>query len=61
GPVDTDMNPDQTDLATLIKGRVPLERYGQAGEVAALASFLVGPEAGFITGARMIIDGGMSV
>lgn len=61
GPVDTDMNPDQTDLATFIKGRVPLERYGQSEEIAALAAFLVGPEAGFITGARMIIDGGMSV
>lgn len=61
GPVDTDMNPDQTDLATFIKGRVPLERYGQPDEIAALTSFLVGPEAGFITGARMIIDGGMSV
>ena len=61
GPIDTDMNPDQTDLATFIKGRVPLDRYGQSEEIAALASFLVGPEAGFITGARMIIDGGMSV
>lgn len=61
GPVDTDMNPDQTDLATFIKGRVPLERYGRPDEIAALTSFLVGPEAGFITGARMIIDGGMSV
>lgn len=61
GPVDTDMNPDQTELATFIKGRVPLERYGQPNEIAALASFLAGPEAGFITGARMVIDGGMSV
>ena len=61
GPVDTDMNPDQTDLATFIKGKVALERYGQPEEIAALASFLVGPEAGFITGARMIIDGGMSL
>lgn len=61
GPIDTDMNPDQIDLATFINGRVPLERYGQPDEIAALAASLVGPEAGLITGARVIIDSGRSV
>ena len=60
GPVDTDMNPDQTDLAEWLKGQVPLGRYGKSEEVAALVSFLVGPEASFITGARMIVDGGLT-
>ncbi len=60
GPVDTDMNPDQSDLAEWLKGRVPLGRYGKSEEVAALVSFLVGPEASFITGARMIVDGGLT-
>lgn len=60
GPVDTDMNPDQTDLAEWLKGQVPLGRYGKAEEVAALVSFLVGPEASYITGARMIVDGGLT-
>ncbi|MEM6669875.1 MAG: SDR family oxidoreductase [Pseudomonadota bacterium] len=60
GPVDTDMKPHQTDLAEWLKGRVPLGRYGKSEEVAALVSFLVGPEASFITGARMIVDGGLT-
>ncbi len=60
GPVDTDMNPDQTDLAEWLKGQVPLGRYGKSEEVAALVSFLVGPESSFITGARMIVDGGLT-
>lgn len=60
GPVDTDMNPDQTDLAEWLKGQVPMGRYGKSEEVAALVSFLVGPEASFITGARMIVDGGLT-
>lgn len=60
GPVDTDMNPDRTDLAEWLKSQVPLGRYGKSEEVAALVSFLVGPEASFITGARMIIDGGLT-
>lgn len=60
GPVDTDMNPAESDLGTSLHQMVPLGRHGQPEEVAALAAFLVGPEAGFITGARMIIDGGMT-
>ncbi|MEL6226697.1 MAG: SDR family oxidoreductase [Pseudomonadota bacterium] len=60
GPIDTDMNPEQTDLAEWLKGQVPLGRYGNSEEVAALVTFLVGPEASFITGARMIVDGGLT-
>ncbi len=60
GPVDTDMNPDKTDLAEWLKGQVPLGRYGKSEEIAALVSFLAGPEASFITGARMIVDGGLT-
>ena len=61
GPINTDMNPEESDLAQHLKQQVPLGRYGTADEVAALTNFLVSSEAGFITGSRMIIDGGMSV
>jgi NAD(P)-dependent dehydrogenase (short-subunit alcohol dehydrogenase family) len=37
---------------------IPLGRFGQAGEVAALVAFLASPEAGFISGAVIPIDGG---
>lgn len=60
GPVDTDMNPDRTELAEWLKGQVALGRYGKPEEVAALVAFLAGPEAAFITGTRMIIDGGLT-
>ncbi|MEM7524613.1 MAG: SDR family oxidoreductase [Pseudomonadota bacterium] len=60
GPIDTDMNPDRTDMAEWLKSQAPLGRYGRPEEVAALVSFLVGPEAAFITGSRMIIDGGLT-
>ncbi len=60
GPIDTDMNPDNTALATWLKERVPLGRYGTPEEIAALTSFLAGPDAGYITGARLIVDGGMT-
>ncbi len=60
GPFDTDMNPDGSDLADWLKQKVSLGRYGHPDECAALAAFLAGPEAGFITGARIIIDGGLT-
>jgi NAD(P)-dependent dehydrogenase (short-subunit alcohol dehydrogenase family) len=60
GPIDTAMNPKDTALADHLRAMVPLGRYGQAEEVAALTAFLVGPEAAFITGARLIIDGGLT-
>jgi NAD(P)-dependent dehydrogenase (short-subunit alcohol dehydrogenase family) len=38
----------------------PAGRVGVAGDVAALAAFLVGPDSRFITGAEFIIDGGVT-
>ena len=61
GPIDTDMNPQESELGQWLHDMVPLGRHGRPEEVAALAAFLVGPESGFITGARFVIDGGMSV
>lgn len=59
GPIDTDMNPDGTDMATGMKQGVPMRRYGKAGEVAAAVAFLVSPEASYTTGGNITVDGGM--
>ena len=60
GPVDTDMNPDHSDFAETLKGLMAVGRYGKAEEIAAFVSYLAGPEAGYITGASLTIDGGFS-
>jgi 3-oxoacyl-[acyl-carrier protein] reductase len=60
GPVDTDMNPASGPFAETLKSFMALKRYGQAAEIAGLVSYLAGPEAGFITGASLTIDGGFS-
>jgi len=40
---------------------IPLKRYGKNEEIADLAVFLASDESQFITGARHVIDGGMTV
>jgi 3-oxoacyl-[acyl-carrier protein] reductase len=58
GPIDTDLNPASGDWATPQKAMTVLNRYGKVEEVAALVAFLAGPEAAYITGANLTIDGG---
>jgi 3-oxoacyl-[acyl-carrier protein] reductase len=58
GPVDTDMNPADGPAAESLKAMMAVKRVGHADEVAALVSFLAGPEGAYITGAGIKIDGG---
>ena len=39
----------------------PLKRFGTAEEVAAIVGFLCGPDAGYITGQTIAVDGGISM
>ena len=58
GPIDTDLNPAAGDWATPQLALTSLKRHGQVEEVAALVAFVAGPEAGYITGANLTVDGG---
>ncbi|MFN6563793.1 MAG: 3-oxoacyl-ACP reductase family protein [Nostoc sp. ChiSLP01] len=60
GPVDTDMNPADGAFADNIKGLTALQRYGHSDEIAGMVSYLASPEAGFVTGASLNIDGGFT-
>jgi 3-oxoacyl-[acyl-carrier protein] reductase len=60
GPIDTDLNPADGDFAQQMTGLVPLGRYGKVEEVAGTVAFLAGPDASFITGATLNVDGGLA-
>lgn len=61
GPVDTDMNPAGTEFAQMVCDSVmAVRRYGTADEVAAMVAYVVSPEADFLTGATLTIDGGFA-
>jgi 3-oxoacyl-[acyl-carrier protein] reductase len=58
GPIETDMNPPDAPYIDHVRALVPLGRFGQPDDVAAMVAYLVGEEAGFITGASFTVDGG---
>lgn len=60
GPIDTDLNPADSDFAETITSMISLARYGRTDEIAGVAAFLAGPDASYITGATINVDGGLT-
>jgi 3-oxoacyl-[acyl-carrier protein] reductase len=60
GPIDTELNPETGEGAEAQKARTALGRYGRPEEVAAAVAFLAGPDATYITGATLNVDGGQN-
>jgi len=60
GPTDTDMNPESGDFASALHGLMALPRHAHPDEIAGMVAYVVGPDAGFVTGASLTIDGGFN-
>ena len=61
GPIDTEMLRQGERVEEYIASYVPMQRSGTPAEVAAAVSFLAAQDAGFVTGAIVPVDGGMTM
>lgn len=60
GPINTDMNPSDTELADFLRSRMALAEYGTGEDIAGLIAYLSSSEGKYITGTSITIDGGLN-
>lgn len=60
GPVDTEMNPADGEFAESLMSYMAVGRYGTVEEIASFVAYLASPEAAYITGASLTVDGGFA-
>ncbi|MFI5933204.1 SDR family NAD(P)-dependent oxidoreductase [Actinoplanes sp. NPDC051494] len=60
GIIDTDMamSKDSEGGQFMLQAVIPMHRYAEADEVAGAVAFLAGPDAAYITGSTLRVDGG---
>ena len=51
---------EQRAIGAGMTAKIPLGRYGLPVDIAAVAVFLASPEASYINGADILVDGGMT-
>lgn len=52
---------DDPVLSARIETELPMRRLGEPAEVASVVSFLLSDDASYVTGATIVVDGGLAV
>jgi len=61
GFIETDMTASLSDaVCDTVRGEIAMGRFGSAQDVAKTVAFLAGPDAAYITGQVLAVDGGMT-
>jgi NAD(P)-dependent dehydrogenase (short-subunit alcohol dehydrogenase family) len=67
GPVETPLfsrlglpAKELSEIAASIQAQVPVKRFGTPREIASAVLYLASPEAAFVVGTELVVDGGMS-
>lgn len=60
GVVDTDMIRSHTALVAALKNIIPMQQMAVPEQIAAVIFFLLGPQASYVTGADIAVDGGVT-
>ncbi|WP_415327330.1 SDR family NAD(P)-dependent oxidoreductase [Chryseobacterium sp. MMS23-Vi53] len=60
GPINTDMNPDNTEFADFLRTRLASGEYGKGEDIANAVAFLAGENSSYITGTFITVDGGFN-
>ena len=64
GAIATDINKDDWSdpkKRSYLDQRIPLGRFGEPADVAKVVAFLASDMAGYVTGAALLVDGGLYV
>jgi 3-oxoacyl-[acyl-carrier protein] reductase len=60
GYVDTDMLAPYAEMREKLEKQIPMQRYAQPADIGGVVSFLLSPDAAYVTGADIAVDGGLS-
>lgn len=60
GVVDTDMIHTSPALVAALQDAIPMQQMARPGQIADVVLFLLGPQASYITGADLAVDGGVT-